>query len=135
MVKDNVFIHGKVPQEKIGEILRNADYQMFIRPLRRSSNAGFPTKLAESMAVGTPVITNLTGDIGLYLEDGANGFLANGVSSSSIKDVFEKILRTDDKKYSEMRKEARRTAEKCFDFRCYCDEIKTILRLEKEHEV
>lgn len=135
MVKDNVFIHGKVPQEKIGEILRNADYQMFIRPLRRSSNAGFPTKLAESMAVGTPVITNLTGDIGLYLEDGANGFLANGVSSSSIKDVFEKILRTDDKKYSEMRKEARRTAEKCFDFRCYCDEIKTILGLEKEHEV
>ena len=91
MVKDNVFIHGKVPQETIGEILRNADYQMFIRPLRRSSNAGFPTKLAESMAVGTPVITNLTGDIGLYLEDGANGFLANGVSSSSITDVFEKI--------------------------------------------
>lgn len=130
-----VFIHGKVKQELMQDIMMSADFQIFLRPHRRSSEAGFPTKLGESMAVGTPVITNLTGDIGLYLEDGANGFLADDMSSSSIKDVFDKILSTDERKYSEMRKEARRTAEKCFDFRCYCDEIKTILGLEEKHEV
>ena len=39
------------------------------------TTAGFPTKLSESIACGTPVITNDTSDIKNYIRNGKNGFL------------------------------------------------------------
>lgn len=69
-----------------------ADFSIFVRPDRRSSHAGFPTKLAESLAAGTPVITNNTGDIGLYLKDGENGFLLKDGTQKSVKDVLDKLI-------------------------------------------
>ena len=127
MVKDNVFIHGKVPQEKIGEILRNADYQMFIRPHRRSSEAGFPTKLAESMTVGTPVITNDTGDIGLYLKDGDNGFLLSDITKEAVEETFRRVVQLSETRQIEMRLSARKTAEVAFDYRSYVDDLRNFI--------
>ena len=46
---NSVVIHGKVPQDEMQNVMLNADYLMFIRPDRRSSQSGFPTKLGESM--------------------------------------------------------------------------------------
>lgn len=118
------FIHGNVEQSKIENILINSNYVIFIRPYRRSSNAGFPTKLCESMSVGTPVITNDTGDITLYLKDNKNGFICNDCSKQEVAKVFDKILSMNSFDYIEMRKEARKTAEKYFDYRRYLELIK-----------
>ena len=118
-----IHIHGRVSQDKIEDILRKADYSIFLRPNRQSSNAGFPTKLAESMMVGTPVITNLTGDIGLYLDDGENGFLTSTLDTKSLVEVFHKILNMDEKKADEMRAKARREAEMFFDYRVYVKQM------------
>ena len=126
-VENNVKICGRVPQEKIPDILRNADYQLFLRPSRRSSNAGFPTKFAEAMAVGTPVLTNNTGDIGLYLKDGENGILAKG---STADDVAEALLRAVSMNKEEailMRHAARKTAEQSFDYRCYSSQMAKLI--------
>ena len=46
--------------------------------------AGFPTKFAESLANGIPVITNPTSDIESFISHGKNGFLAK-----TKKDWFE----------------------------------------------
>ncbi len=121
--KNCVFVHGKVPQETINDVLLNADYQLFLRPDRRSSNAGFPTKLGESMAVGTPVISNDTGDIGLYLKDGYNGFLIQGISVYEINSVLEKICELDCGQMSALRNNARKTALESFDYRGYLPQI------------
>lgn len=125
---ESVVIHGNVPQTQIQQILTDADYQMFIRPDRRSSNAGFPTKLGESMRVGTPVITNDTGDIGLYLQDGENGYMLKDQSTKAVKEVLYRILESTVEMRSQMRCAARKTAEKAFDYRSYLSEIKTLLR-------
>lgn len=117
LLNKNIKAHGFVKQELIKNIIREADYQILIRPYRKSSNAGFPTKLCESMSVGTPVISNDTGDICLYLNDGINGFVTKGIDSFDVKETFDKILSLKD--YSQMRKEARSTAEKSFDYRNY----------------
>ncbi|MBO5105937.1 MAG: glycosyltransferase family 4 protein [Clostridia bacterium] len=123
---NSVIVHGRVPQNEIQKILMEADYLLFLRPKRRSSDAGFPTKLGESFAVGTPVITNNTGDIGLYLKDGENGYLLKNMDYDSIRDVLYRAL--DYKKNSpNMRKNARITAENYFDFRIYENQINQLL--------
>lgn len=126
-VKNSLFIHGSVPQEKIKDILLKADYQMFIRPNRRSSNAGFPTKLAESMAVGTPVISNYTGDIELYLKDNINGLVCDGITCEDVKKIFDKIINMSKGNYSILRRNARLTAEENFDYRKYLNQVKELV--------
>lgn len=118
-VRKYITVHGRVPQEKIEEIVRSADYSIFIRPDRRSSNAGFPTKFAESMMVGTPVITNNTGDISLYLKYGINGFMLEDKIEEELIKVFSTIIKMSNDENAEMRKNARKTAEYNFDFRVY----------------
>ena len=122
---DCIVIHGRVPQEEIHGIIQMADYQIFIRLNRRSSNAGFPTKMGESMACGTPVITNITGDIGLYLEDGLNGFVVNGIDKDSVTEALVKACELSKEQYGKMRMNARRTAEKEFNYQSYIQKVKT----------
>lgn len=122
-LEDTVNLLGKIPQDLVHEEYLRSDFSIFIRPNRRSSHAGFPTKLAESMVAGTPVICNDTGDIGLYLINGLNGFLLKDDSPETIKDVFQKILLLDKATVIQMRKEARRMAEDSFDYRLYRSEV------------
>ena len=125
LIKDNIIAHGNVAQDKIERILLEVDYQIFIRPNRRSSNAGFPTKLAESMAVGTPVISNDTGDICLYLKDGINGYVCKGINPQDICDVFDRIIK--EQNYCEFRKNARKTAEDYFNYKEYINIMKDFI--------
>lgn len=126
-LKECMVIHGRIPQRDIEDQFRNADYSIFMRPERNSSNAGFPTKLAESMAVGTPVITNNTGDIRMYLINGFNGFLLEKPSSEKIYEVFESICNRNASEDSAMRCNARKTAEKYFSFRRYIEPLNNLL--------
>ena len=118
-VKPYVNVHGYIPQTEVESVVRNADFAIFTRPIRRSSNAGFPTKFAESMAVGTPVITNDTGDVSLYLKDGKNGFLLGNGTEEEIEQAFKKIISFSDEEYEDMRRGAKVTAESAFDYRVY----------------
>lgn len=116
---DCISIHGRIPQEEIPRVYSESDFLIFVRPQRRSSNAGFPTKLAESMSVGTPVISNDTGDIALYLKDGENGFLLSDNTKEAVIGCFDKCLSSPPETYRKMRAAARKTAEESFDYRCY----------------
>lgn len=118
-IRDVVYTHGRVPQEEMGEIIRAADYQIFVRPNRRSSNAGFPTKLAESMSVGTPVITNDTGDIGLYVENEINGFMLKGIEKDNVIETLLHVISISQEQQESIRRQARKTALMHFDFRGY----------------
>ena len=105
----------------------NCNYQIFIRPKRRSSDAGFPTKLCESMSVGTPCITNDTGDISLVLKDEKNGFIVKGNDSKAVKEVFERLVNFDSDSYRQMRMMARKDAESFFDYRNYIRDVEEFL--------
>lgn len=123
-LKDSVVIHGRVPYFELIEATKNSNYEIFIKPVRRSSNAQFPTKLAESMAYGTPVICNNTGDIGVYLKDGYNGFICD---ADNIRSTFDRILLLDNKEYNELRNNARKAAEESFDYRIHLDRVKKFI--------
>lgn len=125
LAQRSIVIHGRIPQEKVTEVFSHSNYLIFVRPERRSSNAGFPTKLAESMAVGTPVITNKTGDIDIYLRNEDNGFLLPNNTAEAICECFERLMDMSKTKYSHMREAARKTAEDNFDYHVYMDELST----------
>ena len=67
-----------------------SDFTILLRPVSRFSLAGFPTKLAESMACGVPIIGNLTSNIGDYVHKGVEGVL---VANETPEAFAEGLLR------------------------------------------
>ena len=87
-----IIIHGRVPHDVISKKCAECDFGIILRPDRKQSNAGFPTKIAEYFAVGTSVIANETGDLGLYINNGYNGFLLpTDFSVEQLKELLRNI--------------------------------------------
>ena len=118
-LKDQINFFGRIPQSQVANAVRQADFSLVIRPNRESSNAGFPTKLAESMAVGTPVFANKTGDIGVYVEDNINGLIADSDSEQDILKTLRRALKMSTDELEMMRMSARKVAIESFDYRGY----------------
>lgn len=72
---ETVVLHNPVPHAKVRAILATADLLVLARPMSRQAQGGFPTKLAEYLAAGRPVLTTITGDIGRYLRHGIDAYL------------------------------------------------------------
>lgn len=125
---DRIFIHGQISHEETLRKCMESDFGIILRPNRRQSNAGFPTKLAEYMSSGASVITNDTGDIGLYVQNQANGFLLPTVFTvEQLKTVLLDIVHMDRDALSQMKKRAFETAVKSFDYRLYADELRNFI--------
>lgn len=120
-------IIGQLSQEQVEEAYRKTDFGCFMRPRRRSSDAGFSTKLGEGMAVGTPFIVNNTGDISNYIENGVSGFVLKDVTPGSIQMVLRNVLHASAKDRAAMRVAARSVAERFFDWRSYTDALSQLL--------
>ena len=114
---------GRVPHLKVIKILQQSDFQIFIRTLNRVTLAGFPTKFAEAMSCGIPVITNKSSNLDDYLKDGYNGFFIdeNNLDSSF---NFLKTLKRED--IIEMKKNCSQA--KTFDYRNYLEQVESFLK-------
>lgn len=89
----NIQFLGRIPQDEVPSFYSLADFMVLLREPTRKSNAGFPTKFAESFTSGTPVIANLTSDLGNYLKDGVTGFVVSEPSEESIYNTLkERVL-------------------------------------------
>ena len=125
---NSVHYYGRIPQNEIPLRLMDNDFGIILRPQRESSNAGFPTKLAEYMAAGLPVIANDTGDIGLYLNE-SNGFLLKNKEVVSVEEALLTIDTLTDEELSNRRKKARETAEKNFDYHIYAKPVSELINV------
>lgn len=89
---EKVVFEGRIPHSSVIERVKKSDFTMFYRDVNRVTMAGFPTKFAESITCGTPVITTRTSDIGDYLVDGGNGFF---IDEEDITGSIRKVLSQD----------------------------------------
>lgn len=110
---------GCVSSSQAQDIVRKADFTVLLRPHLRCSTAGFPTKVSESLSLGTPVICNLTSDLTAYIRDGVEGIVCYGFEAGAFRDAIEKALALGPRVWLSMRQKALRRAEECFDFRHY----------------
>lgn len=122
---DALIFHGKVKQENVSLLLRNADFSVLIRPNLRYANAGFPTKFVESLCVGVPVICNLTSDIGMYLKDGENGFVMKDDTMESFIECVKKASMLSIEEKRRMKLAATTEANDSFDFRGFIGPVRS----------
>jgi glycosyltransferase involved in cell wall biosynthesis len=118
---------GIVSHSHAIELVKNSDFSVLLRKPTKVAQAGFPTKVVESLTVGTPVIANLTSDLKNYLKDGENSFTFDGYSPENLVTVLGKILKLSNSELIEMRGKARNTAENHFDYRIYVNSFKKFI--------
>lgn len=128
-LKGVLVAHGRLPHDEAVRYVREADYTLLIRDASlRYAKAGFPTKIVESLACGTPPVCNLSSDLAMYLKHGKNAILADGHAPEQIKIALESAILTTLEERTTLRRNARETAEKCFDYRQYISEMDKLLK-------
>ncbi len=121
---DTVVFHGAVPQPEVPGRLMKSDFTVLLRPDARFSRAGFPTKVAESLAAGVPVVVNPIGDLSLYVEDGREGILLRDESPESVVSGLRRALALPPSAWQSMSEAARRRAAASFDYRRHVEPIR-----------
>ena len=126
--KESLQIIGRIQREEVIKYLHNADFTVLLRSSElRYAKAGFPTKIAESLATATPVICNLTSDLGLYLKDGKNSIIVESSTAQSFVIALRKALALSKDEKQEMCHIARQTAKMHFDFNSYTKQLEKFL--------
>lgn len=110
---------GLLPHREALAELARADFSILFRPEIRCTRAGFPTKLGESLACGTPILGNLTGDVGLYVTDQVEGILVPDCRPESFAQGLARTLSMPTAARHQMRARARHRAAVSMDFRNY----------------
>jgi len=93
-VPSNVSIDfaGSIQRNKIPDIIAEADILVLPRRSGLFSLAGFPTKLAEYLMSGTPVVVSSVGDISKYLTHSESAYLVEPGCVSSLADTLSMVL-------------------------------------------
>lgn len=87
-VNDRIHFMGKCSHEECLNLIATSDFSMLIRKKSKYTEYSFSTKISESLACGTPIISTKVGEIVDYIEDGKNGFLCG----DSFKEVYDLLI-------------------------------------------
>lgn len=119
-LREYITFLGPCTNEVAQNEIMNSDFTILLRDSKVSTNAGFPTKVSESLSLGVPVLSNLTSDLGNYIYDGRNGFVLKDPNETKENlDILKRILLLDYSKINAMKLSA---YEECaFDYRKYSD--------------
>lgn len=74
-MQDKVLIKGRIDYDQVPQVLANASILVTSQPVTTRAEGGFPTKMAEYMMSGTPMIVTDVGEICNYVTDGENAFV------------------------------------------------------------
>lgn len=129
LIDNQIYFMGRISREKVLEELQNTHFTVLIRPAHeRYAQAGFPTKVVESLSTSTPVICNYTSDLCLYLRDGYNSIILNNNTVEACKEAIQRILLLSGDEMTAMQCNARETAEQYFDWKLYVNNFNEFCR-------
>jgi glycosyltransferase involved in cell wall biosynthesis len=120
-------VPGYMSNAQATTYVSEADFSILLRNRERYAMAGFPTKVPESLAAGTPVICNYTSDLKEYIIDGREGIICSDPTVESFMIALERALTMRQDQRAEMRRNARRLAENSFDYRNYINATRSYL--------
>ncbi|KPK27553.1 MAG: hypothetical protein AMJ61_05220 [Desulfobacterales bacterium SG8_35_2] len=83
---------GFVEEYELYRLMLEAKALLAPLPEDLRTAAKFPTKLGYYLVSGSPVVTNSVGDVGLYLQDGVNAFVAQECNPVELSDKIEQII-------------------------------------------
>jgi len=114
---------GRVSHERVLTELQRAHFALLLRPDERYANAGFPSKVPESLAAGVPILLNLTSDLADYLGDGTAGLNLPNCSQAEVANALRRALELSESQLRELRRCARKKAEQYFDYRLHLEAV------------
>ena len=91
-LKDKVIFTGSIKREQIPAMLKHSDILALARPANKQAEGGFPTKLGEYLATGNPVVVTNVGEIGFFLKDKVNAFIAEPDSAEKFSQKLREAL-------------------------------------------
>lgn len=98
-----VSFHGQVSNDEVVSMLQRSHFSILIRDRNRSTEAGFPTKVAESINSGTPALATDVGDASIYIKDKINGAIAPVDDYNAQKDMVRKAIKLSNKDVLELK--------------------------------
>ncbi len=119
-IDKHVRFHGRVSHVETIKAVKSADYSVIIRESNRKNNAGFPSKLVESVSCGTAVLTTPISNVSDFVGEGKNGYII------SIDSICE------DLKYAFENRESVCVNKEAFDYRTYKDNMKKFIEKAQE---
>lgn len=114
-LNDNAIFVGKLPQIELVEYLRECDFLVLPRKATPENRVAFPTKFAEYISVGKPVIVSRVGEIAELTERYRCGLVCDA-NAAGLSRAIEKALSLSLRKRKEMGDNGRRLAETSFDW-------------------
>lgn len=125
---------GRMPRTEVLKNLELADYTILMRKAElRYAKAGFSTKVPESLSTGTPVICNLSSDLGMYLKDGENSIIAENNSSKAIEIAIRRAVTVSPEERKNMQYKAFVSAKENFDYRHYINILADLISREENN--
>lgn len=121
-----VRFHGRLSHAETLAYIKNSDYEIFVRENSLVNTAGFPTKFVESISCGTPVLTNLSSNLGDYLKNGENGYILDIGNEDTLTDTLHTALSQPREKIEAMKRNCR--ADDRFDYRYYLSRCADFLK-------
>jgi glycosyltransferase involved in cell wall biosynthesis len=91
-LSERVQFTGTVSREELPAYLGEAGVLALLRSSGTFSKAGFPTKLAEYLATGMPVVVTSVGDIPLYLKDRVSAYLVPPDNPEAFAQKLDEVL-------------------------------------------
>ena len=123
-MQDNIEITGYVDRPVMIERMTNAAVLALAKPNNQQSEHCFPTKIAEYLSTGKPVLTTSTGSIPQYLTDRKNSFLTEPNDPDHLAQTLSDIF-ADYGKAEIVGQNGRRLAQNEFDYTTQVDRIIT----------
>lgn len=85
-------LHGRLSWEKTLSAVRRADFSVVLRDQAdKRSNLGFPSKVPESLLLGTPILGNLFSDLSEHLEDGVNAIVVSEPTRHALVSALRRL--------------------------------------------
>lgn len=105
-------------------VTQESDFSFLIRDHNRKNDSGFPTKLAESVACGTPVIATDFSNVKYYIEKHGLGMMIN---KERLTDAIVNAIQMPQDELDTMKERCRNC--KAFDFRNYIEVLCGFVKL------
>ncbi|WP_092322831.1 glycosyltransferase [Cryobacterium psychrotolerans] len=84
---------GRLPSGEARRIIAGSHFSVLQRREQRYAQAGFPSKVPESLLLGTPVMANITSDLADFLVDRSNARVVPSAELPSLVRTVSEVLR------------------------------------------
>lgn len=119
---EKISFRGYASHKEAVDLTKKSDFSVLIREHNRKNDSGFPTKLTESVACGTPVIATDFSDVSNYILENSLGVM---VDNWDLKSAFIKAMTLTDEELNILKQNCK--ACQVFDYRHYASIFKTFL--------